>query len=346
MTSSSVSPADGRGRARRRQAGARAARRANNGAMSGSARVRPGAGGRIATARSVARRYARHLTVTLADGDRLAASPAGNARSPREAIAELARSPFGAAWLGHATVLLRVGGVTILTDPVLGHAIGPEVGPLKVGLPRLFPPPIAPADLPPIDVILVTHAHFDHLDRPTLRRLVNPATTIVTARRTGRLIPPGFRRVVELDWAGTAQVHGVQVRAVRPVHPGGRHGIDALRRCNSYVLRAAGRRVLVGGDTARTDAFDRLAGIDLAVLGIGAYTPREHAHATPEQVWEMFTRFGGRFLLPVHHSTFPLGDEGPGEALERLLAAAGSARERVLALRPGESWAPPHEASA
>lgn len=248
---------------------------------------------------------------------------------------------LAALWLGHAGTLLRVGGVTILTDPVLTDRIGPRFAGVTIGLPRLGPAPIAPADLPPIDLVLLSHAHFDHLDKPTLRAIASARTTVVTARRTARLVPRGFGRVVELDWTEHLRFKELDLSAIRPAHWGARAALDRRRGYNSYLIRSDAGGVLFAGDTAYTDAFNHLPGVDLAVFGIGSYEPWEHAHATPEQTWSMFRSIGGGAagrLLPVHHSTFPMGDEPIGDPMRRLLAAAGAESHRVIQAAPGELW--------
>jgi L-ascorbate metabolism protein UlaG (beta-lactamase superfamily) len=251
---------------------------------------------------------------------------------------DLSSHDLAAVWLGHATVLVRVGGVSILMDPVLSERIGMSVGPITFGLPRLAPTPFHPEHLGPVDLILVSHAHFDHLDKPTLKRLVSPATTVVTARRTAKLIPPGFGNVIELDWDQKLNFRGVELSSLRPVHWGARTALDRRRGYNSYLLRSDDHGVLLAGDTAFTDAFNHLTDLTLAVMGIGAYEPWQHAHATPEQVWEMFKATEARHLLPVHHSTFPLGDEHIDEPMQRLLATAGAEAQRVVIANPGQVW--------
>ena len=257
-----------------------------------------------------------------------------------EDLREAASTSFGAAWIGHAGLLLRQGATTILADPVLSHRIGPRVLGRVIGPSRMLSPGVTPELLPRIDLVLVTHAHYDHLDRATLEMLANPRTVVVTARRTGRLVPRGYAGVVELDWDECAELAGVGVRAIRPVHWGGRRAIDVARGFNSYLLEGGGRRALVAGDTARTNAYAGLGAIDLAAFGIGAYEPSDHHHATPEQVWGMFTQMPGRWLLPVHHSTFELSRERVEEPMRRLLGAAGEEAGRVLRVRPGELWTP------
>lgn len=249
--------------------------------------------------------------------------------------------PLAAMWLGHATVFVRLAGLNILVDPVFSDRIGVNMGGVTIGLPRLAPLAIDPEHLPPIDAILISHAHFDHLDRPTLQGLVSGRTTVITARRTRKLIPAGFARVVELDWEQDMVFKGVHIAAMRPAHWGARTAIDRRRGYNSYIIREAKDRqgVLLAGDTAMTDAFESLDDLTLAVLGIGSYEPWEHAHATPEQAWRMFAGSGAAHLLPVHHSTFELGDEPEGEPMRRLLAAAEGESHRVIIASPGAVWA-------
>lgn len=287
-----------------------------------------------------------------------AALKSGLKRYPREIIqtmrkhdghvpdsAEFVRAWEGAAggsvtpvvsWLGHCTVLLRIGGLTVLTDPVLSHRIGPRLGRMTVGLKRLEPAPVSAADLPPIDIIALSHPHFDHLDKPTLRALVSDRTAVITARKTKRLIPRGFGQVVELDWDERCIIRGVEFSAMRPAHWGARTAWDRHRGYNSYVISADGARVLFAGDTAHTEAFAGVGPVDLAIFGIGSYEPWVHAHATPEQVWSMFTAMQGRALLPVHHSTFKMSEEPRSEPMERLLAAAAGAGDRVIRAAMGQ----------
>lgn len=257
---------------------------------------------------------------------------------PLDLPPDLEPHELATVWLGHATVLLRVGGLNILTDPVLSDHIGPGVGPLRVGIPRLAPVPIEPEHLPRIDLILISHAHFDHLDKPTLRRLVSPETTVVTARSTRRLIPRGFGRVVELDWNETFEHANLRLSALRPAHWGARTAVDRHRGYNSYVIDSKKHRVLFAGDTAYTEAFKKIKGADLALIGIGAYEPWEHAHATPEQAWQMFRDAGADRMLPIHHSTFPLGEEHIDEPMERLLKAAAGEHDRLVRTEAGSVW--------
>jgi L-ascorbate metabolism protein UlaG (beta-lactamase superfamily) len=290
---------------------------------------------RAATAtRSGLKRYPKHIL------DSLIPSRAAPRRGPRSApdLCEFGGEGMSAIWLGHATVLLNLAGATILTDPVFSHRIGMSIGRRTFGLGRNEPVAIDAHHLPPVDVVLLSHAHFDHLDKPSLRQIASPATTVVTAANTRRLIPRGFRTVIEMDWGQRLGLPKLKLAALQPEHWGARTAYDAHRGYNAYVLEAEGQRILFAGDTAHTDAFDALGPINLAVFGIGAYEPWNHAHATPEEVWDMFTRLGARYLLPMHHSTFDLGEKTVDEPMQRLLKAAGRKQGRIICKRPGDVW--------
>jgi L-ascorbate metabolism protein UlaG (beta-lactamase superfamily) len=314
----------------------------------GSSRPSPAAlARRVAQAtRSGLRRYPRALLESAADAVRQ-----GSIAHPVHpinqvgGIPDLLPHPLGAVWLGHGSVLLRIAGVNILMDPVFSKRIGMSIGSRTFGLARLQPAPVPAEHLPPIDLLLISHAHFDHLDKPTLRRIASRRTTVVTARRTARLIPPGFARVIEMDWNAQLRFGDLHLTALRPAHWGARTALDRQRGYNSYLVRSRPHGVLLAGDTAFTDAFDRLRDLTLAVMGIGSYEPWEHAHATPEQAWRMFVGSGARHLMPVHHSTFPLGDERIDEPMQRLLRAAGERARAIVTARPGALWTPDEPAS-
>lgn len=259
-----------------------------------------------------------------------------------------ATEALGAVWLGHATVLLRLNGKWVLTDPVFSKRVGLRLGPWTVGPERLAAAPAHPDDLPQIDVVLVSHAHYDHLDRPSLKRLMRKETVVVTAAKTRRLIPRGFGERIELAWDEEVDVGGLTIRALQPSHWGARWAWDRHRGYNSYVMSSASQRVLFAGDSAMTDVFAPLGrdggGVDLGIFGIGAYDPWIHAHATPEQVWQMAEQAGARYILPMHHSTFRLSNEAVDEPMRRLIAAAGRDHGRIITTAPGELWMSPREA--
>jgi L-ascorbate metabolism protein UlaG (beta-lactamase superfamily) len=247
-----------------------------------------------------------------------------------------------AAWLGHATVLLDFYGVRILTDPVLESRVGIGRGLAKLGPRRLVRPALRARELPPLDLILLSHAHMDHTDLGTLRSLRRDVPVVV--QRGNRDLVRRFRRVEELDWGESVEAAGTRVESVEVRHWGARLVTDRHRGYGGYLLSRNGTTVLFAGDTAYTDALDRLGErveVELAILPIGAYDPWIANHASPEQAWRMFRGLGARYLLPVHHSTFRLSREPIEEPLERLRAAAGVDAWRIVAPEVGSSWSLP-----
>ena len=294
-----------------------------------------------AATRSRLRRYPRVLLHSLRDGLRPGVAEDGH--SVAEGFHAIYDLENAVSWLGHGSVLLRLGGNEALVDPVLSARIGPRIGKLTVGPSRLAPAPITTSDLEPAEAVLITHAHFDHLDRPTLERIANNHCVAVVARGLTPLIPRGFKHVVELDWGNSIELDTFAVRAVEPAHWGARRALDRDRGFNAYLVESDAGACFAAGDSAQTSAFDGVGPVDLAIFGIGAYNPWQHAHATPEQVWNMFTAMGGTdpdtggsTLLPIHHSTFELSDEPLDEPMRRLLTAAGEYANRVLCATPGE----------
>lgn len=247
---------------------------------------------------------------------------------------------LAACWIGHATVLLRINGTTILTDPVMSNRIGVGLGLMTGGPRRLIGPALTAAELPKIDLILISHAHFDHLDRPTLARLPK-RIPVVTAHQTRDLVLDlGFRRVTELHWGDQLEMdNGLKLTAREVAHWGARTFYDMHRGFNAYLIEAGRRRVLYGGDTAYFDGFKDVGRVDLAVFGIGAYDPYIAAHATPEQAWEMANHVKADRILPMHHSTFRLSHEPVTEPMERMMEAAGKDADRIVVREVGGTWA-------
>ncbi len=247
-----------------------------------------------------------------------------------------------AAWLGHSTVLLKIDGFTILTDPVFSARVGISLGPLTVGIKRLVDVALPQKDLPPIDLILLSHAHMDHFDLPTLRRLENPQTRVVTAAHTSDLLRVRrYAHVDELRWNESAALGPAKITAFEVAHWGARMRSDTYRGFNGYLLEIGKRRIVFGGDTAYTNSFKSLRGsqaVDLAIMPIGAYDPWIRVHCNPEEAVRMATDAGAEFILPVHHQTFQLSREPTLEPIERALAAVGSATERICVRSIGQEF--------
>jgi L-ascorbate metabolism protein UlaG (beta-lactamase superfamily) len=247
-----------------------------------------------------------------------------------------------AAWLGHSTVLLKIDGFTILTDPVFSARAGVNCRLFTVGLKRLVEPALTLGELPKIDLVLLSHAHFDHFDIPSLRALENRRTAVITASRTADLLRPRrYARVRELAWDQRVSIGPVEVRAFRVNHWGARMRSDSYRGFNGYTIDAGRYRVVFGGDTAATDSFRGLRSsrpYDLAIMPVGAYNPWIRNHCTPEQAWQMANEAGSEFFLPVHHQTFALSNEPYLEPIERVIDTARRFPERVALQGIGEEF--------
>jgi len=249
------------------------------------------------------------------------------------------------AWIGHSTLLFNLYGTKILTDPILGHQVGIGLGLTTIGPKRHTGPALTAAEIGPVDLILLSHAHMDHVDMPSLRQLAGPHTDIITAAGTSRLFKRlKFGHVHELG--GTdAHVHrsGVTVTAVPVRHWGNRFPWNKDYGYTGYVLEKRDVRLFFAGDTAYTDTFRALQAIgpiDIAFLPIGAYSPDhfQRSHCTPEQAWQMFEDCGARLFAPIHWDTFVLSYEPVDEPLQRLIHAAGDQADRIIMREHGASF--------
>ena len=243
-----------------------------------------------------------------------------------------------AAWLGHSTVLLNLFGTWFLTDPALRPRIGVDLWLTALGPRRHIAPALEPQELPALHTVLISHAHMDHLDLGTLRRL--PKATRVIAHRGLADLLGRFHEVVELEWGEHTDVNGVRVEAIPAEHWGARRMTDTHRGYGGFLIEGRGRRVVFTGDTAGTDRYQevgRRGPADLAIVPIGAYDPWIRAHASPEQAWAIARDLRARHVLPVHHSTFRLSREPMEEPIQRFLTAAGSERDRVVVTEVGQT---------
>jgi L-ascorbate metabolism protein UlaG (beta-lactamase superfamily) len=268
-----------------------------------------------------------------------------------------------AAWLGHATVLINFFGIKILTDPVLFPRIGIRLPGFTIGPKRLTAPALSVGELPEIDLILLSHAHFDHFDLHTLHRF-NASTKLITAPHTSDLLRwAQFREVTELRWGEqksiTASAGAINIVAFRVKHWGARMQHDDYRGYNGYLLERNGRRIIFGGDTAMTDDFQQLRSygstqpvdstacrsgtkwVDLAIMSIGCYNPWIRSHCNPEQALQMANDAGAKFIMPVHHQTFRLSFEPFREPIERFEAALHDTPERIALREIGETFVLP-----
>lgn len=244
-----------------------------------------------------------------------------------------------AAWLGHSTVLMKIDGFYVLTDPVFSDIAGLDILVTTVGTKRLVRPALDMKELPPIDLILLSHAHMDHFDIPSLRALHNKATAVVTASKTADLLQAGaYRSVQEVGWGERANAGPLRIQGLQVNHWGARVRSDTYRGYNGYLIETSNRRIIFGGDTAWTEHFQAVKTsrpVDLAIMPIGAYDPWIRVHCNPEQAWDMAAHAGADRVMPIHHQTFQLSREPIRQPIERLLEHAGREASRVVTTEVG-----------
>ena len=249
------------------------------------------------------------------------------------------------SWLGHATVLINFFGITILTDPVLFSRVGIRLPGFSIGPKRLIAPALEIDELPKIDIILLSHAHFDHFDLQTLH-FFDKDTSVISAPCTRDLLRwTRLRDVTELRWNGRKTLEKaagrIDIVAFPVKHWGARKQRDTYRGYNGYLLERNGRRILFAGDTALTNSFAKLrerGRIDVAIMSIAAYNPWIRSHCTPEQAIDMANAAGAQFIMPVHHQTFRLSFEPLREPIERFQAALKQTPERIALGEIGETF--------
>ena len=259
-------------------------------------------------------------------------------------------------FIGHSTFLLRIARadgsvVTVLTDPIFSQRCSPVqwAGPKRVRAPGR-----ALADLPPIDVILVSHCHYDHMDLPSLRALArrgDDPVVVVPLGNARHLRGTGMRRVVELDWWEGVETAGMRITATPARHATARTPFDRNRSLwAGFMMQVPGaegrmQQVFFAGDTAHGRHWgmirERLGAPDVALLPIGAYNPRDlmaGVHVTPEEACAGFVELGARRGIGMHFGTFRLTDEPmdePAQRLARAVAVAGLPADRFTTLEHG-----------
>jgi len=251
------------------------------------------------------------------------------------------------AWLGHSTVLINFFGLWIVTDPVLASRCGLRFGPFTIGPRRRIRPGLTVRQLPPIDLVLLSHSHMDHLDLWTLRRLPGRPHAVTASGMRDLLVGLPLSGVTELAWDQSASIdtpHGsVQVTARKVAHWGARMRTDDWRGYCGFLLERNHRAIAFTGDTARTSFTHWANGaeIDLMALPIGAYNPWITSHCNPEQAIEMAGEARARVLLPIHHATFRLSAEPMDEPVARFRAALRDTPSRIAATEVGQTFALP-----
>jgi N-acyl-phosphatidylethanolamine-hydrolysing phospholipase D len=230
-------------------------------------------------------------------------------------------------WIGHSTMLVRMDGATLLTDPIFSKRASPVS---FLGPGRHVPPGVPPAELPPIDFVTLSHDHYDHTDMDSIEFLAESGVPFVVPLGMGELVRDAGGEAVELDWWQETSIAGVRVHCVPAQHFSGRSLTDTNRRLwAGWVIQGPTRRFYHAGDTGYFDGFAeigrRLGPIDLAAIPIGAYAPSsimKFVHLDPEEAVQAAVDMKAARVLGMHYGTFDLTDEPLDEPPGRFLAAA------------------------
>ncbi len=286
--------------------------------------------------------------VRFLSGEGRATWPAQVAVSPSRPPRRVAGDAMRATWVGHSTVLVQTQGLNILTDPIWSDRATPIPG---MGPKRVRAPGVRFADLPKIDLVLVSHNHYDHMDLPTLRRLWDrDHPLIVTSLGNDRILAAKGVEAVARDWGGRVAVKpGVDVVVERVHHWGSRWGRDRNRALwSGFTVTLPGGNLYFAGDTGLGDGqWPREAAargpVRLALIPIGAYQPRammRGSHIDPVEAVTVFERLGAARAIGVHWGTFQLSAEAidaPGRLLGRTLGKRGIPADRFVTLEAGRS---------
>jgi L-ascorbate metabolism protein UlaG (beta-lactamase superfamily) len=251
---------------------------------------------------------------------------------------------LGVTFIGHSSFLLQIGGRKVLVDPVFATRL--------VVLRRQRRPGLLVEELPAIDVVLLTHAHMDHLNMASLRRVIR-STRRLTGKTPEVVVPKGvedlvatlgFSRVHRLAWWEEIEVQGLSVTMTPCRHWGARMFRDTHRGYGGYVVEGGGHSVYHSGDTAYFDGFREVGARlrpQVALLPIGAYFPDSYrsVHTSPEEAVRGFVETGAEQMVPMHYGTFRLGREPMDEPLKRLATEAArlGIKEQIKVLEEGET---------
>ena len=253
-----------------------------------------------------------------------------------------------AFWIGHASVYVELDGVRMLIDPIFSEYASPfSTKQFNIGPRRFHPPPIALADLPKIDAVLITHDHYDHLDMPTVQHLARGGAMFFVPLGIGaHLVAWGVpeAQITDLAWWQEAQVRGVRIVSTPSRHYSGRGIADKDSKLwTSWSVLGAKQRFYVSGDTGYSDHFakigERFGPFDMAFMKIGAYGPGRpwlDIHMTPEESVRGHVNLRARRMFPVHWATFKLAFHEWNEPVRRALVAARSNQVEMVTPRVGE----------
>jgi L-ascorbate metabolism protein UlaG (beta-lactamase superfamily) len=288
------------------------------------------------------------LTEFLCGGERRVPPAPLPSLSPLDGWAKAPGSGLRATWLGHSTVLTEMDGYRVLTDPVWGARASPS---RLIGPKRFQPVPVPLRALPPLDLVIVSHDHYDHLDYPTIRELVKRGALFLTSLGVGAHLEAWGARpesIIELDWWESHPLAntGLMVTAAPSQHFSGRTTKNRNTTLwSSFVIRSPRHAVFFSGDTGLTTEYrvirERLGPFDLVMLEVGAFHPAwGDMHLGPENALKALALLGGAPFLPIHWGTFALGMHAWDQPPETLLALSEAANVPLLMPRLGEPVEP------
>lgn len=249
-------------------------------------------------------------------------------------------------WLGHASFLINLDGKTILTDPYLTEVAGP----LGFGPKRIVPPGISIANLPKINMILITHNHYDSLDVNTIRQIKNrkKIIAVVPLGMTNYFYQAGYQHIHQLDWYQSLQFDHIRVKAIPAIHFSSRGLFDRNKQLwAGYIIKSKHHKILFMCDSAYGNLYKAIGKeygpFDAIIIGIGAYEPQNvmrYSHTTPEQAAQIAKDVRADIVVAMHWGTVVLSDEPPFEPPVRFKKAAlkaGYANNKIWVLKIGES---------
>ncbi len=285
-------------------------------------------------------------TMFHADKNSAPPEPPAHIYVSKERFAVAPASGLRVTWFGHSATLVEIDGHRFLTDPVWSERLGPVAG---VGPSRWFPPLIALKDLPPLDAVIISHDHYDHLDYATVRSLAALGNTFVVPLGVGAHLAKwgvAENKIIELDWWETKNFGDLQIVATPARHVSGRFVLDYKATLwAGYALLGTKHRVYFSGDTGLFPALreigSRLGPFDLSMIEVGQYNRAwPDWHIGPEQAVRAHQLVGAKVMLPIHWGLFELASHGWTEPMERALAEGKKQNAVLIAPRPGESVEP------
>jgi len=255
------------------------------------------------------------------------------------------QTEFTITWVGHSTLLVQTDGLNILTDPIWSERCSPVQ---FAGPKRYMPPGIRFESLPEIDIVIISHNHYDHLDRLTIEKLGNKPLYLIPLKIGAFFEDLGITNYEELDWWESITFNGVEFICTPAQHFSNRSMFDRNKTLwSSWVVNGKNNRFYFGGDTGYfpgfTEIAERYGPFDIAAIPIGAYLPRwfmAPVHLSPEEAVQAFLDLKAKIFIPIHWGTFELADEPldqPPEALHKEIKRRNLARDRFWILKHGET---------